>query len=160
MRNEKCDSCPPHFPFLISHFLLAMQDRPTYDELLAAIETFLDKEIVPNVPGSRGFHARVAANALRIVRRELAQREDQLLAEWQGLDELLGTAERPATIAALADALHERNRQLADRIRRGDADEGDFAVQVRAHVHRTAADKLRVSDPGLLERSASAPSSR
>ena len=130
-----------------------MQDRPTYDELLQAIETFLDKEIVPNVPGSRGFHARVAANALRIVRRELEQREGQLVAEWQGLDALLGEAERPATLAALADSIRERNRVLAERIRAGDADHGEFAARVREHVHRTVADKLSVSDPGLLERS-------
>ena len=130
-----------------------MQARPTYDELLEAIETFLDKEIVPNVPGSRGFHARVAANAIRIIRRELEGREEQLLAEWQGLDALLGPAERPATIAALAEALQERNRQLAGRIRNGDADDGEFAAQVRVHVHRTVADKLRVSNPGLLDRS-------
>jgi hypothetical protein len=130
-----------------------MQDRPTYDELLEAIETFLDREIVPNVPGSRGFHARVAANALRIVRRELERREGQLVAEWQGLDALLGKAERPVTLAALADSIRERNRVLAERIRAGEADEGAFAAQVRDHVHRTVADKLRVSDPGLLERS-------
>ncbi len=137
-----------------------MQDRPTYDELLSAIETFLDKEIVPNVPGSRGFHARVAANALRIVRRELDQREGQLVAEWLGLDELLGTAPRPATIDGLADALHQRNQQLADRIRGGGADDGPFAASVRNHVTHTIADKLRVSDPGLLERSASDPNER
>jgi hypothetical protein len=132
-----------------------MQDRPTYDELLEAIETFLDKEIVPNVPGSRGFHARVAANALRIVRRELEHREGQLLAEWQGLDAVLGATERPPTLAALARGIQERNNVLAERIRAGDADGGEFAARVRAHVLRTLADKLRVSDPGLLERSAS-----
>ena len=58
-----------------------MQDRPTYDELLAAVEYFLDIEIVPNVPGARGFHARVAANAIRIVRRELELEDEQLVAE-------------------------------------------------------------------------------
>ncbi|HET9475909.1 MAG TPA: DUF6285 domain-containing protein [Dehalococcoidia bacterium] len=133
-----------------------MQDRPSYDELLGAIETFLDREIVPNVPGSRGFHARVAANALRIVRRELEHRESQLLAEWQGLDELLGGEERPPTLEALAKSLDERNRRLAERIRGGEADEGDFAERVRKHVTRTVAEKLRVSDPGLLERSETA----
>ncbi len=56
-----------------------MQDRPSYDELLAAVEHFLDTEIVPNVPGSRGFHARVAANAIRIVRRELSSEEVEAL---------------------------------------------------------------------------------
>jgi len=130
-----------------------VQDRPTYDELLEAIETFLDKEIMPNVPGSRGFHARVAANALRIIRRELAHREEQLLNEWQDLDALLGVAQHPATLDALATALRERNEELASRIRKGDADDGEFAGAVREHVVRTIAAKLRVSDPGLLERS-------
>jgi hypothetical protein len=135
-----------------------MQDRPTYDELLEAIETFLDREIVPNVPGSRGFHARVAANALRIVRRELDQREGAV-AEWEGLA-TLGAVERPATIAALADALRDRNAELCERIRAGDADDGPFAAAVRGHVTRTISEKLRVSDPGLLERSGSDPSPR
>lgn len=134
-----------------------MQDRPTYDELLSAIETFLDKEIVPNVPGSLGFHARVAANAIRIIRRELDHREAQLLAEWQGLDSVLGPAERPATLAALANALPARNAELCDLIRSGGADQGETAEQVRAHILRTVSEKLRVSDPGLLERSGEAP---
>jgi hypothetical protein len=129
-----------------------MQDRPTYDELLEAIETFLDKEIVPNMPGSRGFHARVAANALRIVRRELAEREGQLLGEWEGLDGLLGAVEQPGTLEELATAVRERNAELAHRIREGDADNGPFAVATREHVRRTVKEKLRVSDPGLLER--------
>jgi hypothetical protein len=135
-----------------------MQDRPTYDELLQAIETFLDKEIVPNTPGSRGFHARVAANALRIVRRELQHREEQMLAEWDGLDALLGPAERPAPVGALEEALRERNGELAERIRSGDADEGDLAKRVREHLRRTVAEKLRVSDPALLERDSGAGS--
>ena len=45
-----------------------MQDRPTYNELLEAIERFMDEEVVPNLEGARGFHARVAANAIRTVR--------------------------------------------------------------------------------------------
>jgi hypothetical protein len=130
-----------------------MQDRPTYDELLSAIEAFLDKEIVPNTPGSRGFHARVAANALRILRRELAGRETDLIAEWEGLDALLSPAERPPTLEGLAEALRARNGELAERIRNGEADSGDFGDRVRNHVRRTVAAKLRASDPGLLERS-------
>lgn len=130
-----------------------MQDRPTYDELLAAVEHFLDAEIVPNMPGSRGFHARVAANAIRIVRRELAAEEDQLDAEWVGLDTLLGAAERPPGRAALRDALRTRNGTLCDRIRSGDADRDPYRAQVVAHVRRTVSDKLSVSDPDWLRRS-------
>jgi len=130
-----------------------MQDRPTYDELLSAVEAFLDAEIVPNLEGARGFHARVAANALRTVRRELAAEDKHLAAEWAGLDVLLGRVEAPGGRAALRDAIRGRNAELCARIRRGEADSGPFAEQVREHVRRTVRDKLSVSDPGLLERS-------
>ncbi len=130
-----------------------MQDRPTYDELLAAVEHFLDTEIVPNVPGSRGFHARVAANAIRIVRRELSNEEEQLAAEWSGLDAVLGPAERPAGREELRAALRERNETLCALIRDGDADDGETARKVFEHVQRTVRDKLTVTDPALLERS-------
>ncbi len=132
-----------------------MQDRPTYDELLAAIERFLDEEIVPNVEGARGFHARVAANAIRTVRRELASEGGHLASEWEGLDGLLGPAEPPEGRAALREALIARNEELCECIRSGDADSGAFAMQVRDHVQRTVRDKLSVSDPRLLERSSS-----
>jgi hypothetical protein len=130
-----------------------MQDRPTYRELLAAIERFLDEEIVPNTPGSRGFHARVTANAIRTVRRELDLEDEQLAAEWAGLDALLAAAERPSGRAALREALASRNAQLCERIRTGDADSGDFGKRVREHVRGTVREKLRVSNPDLLERS-------
>ena len=135
-----------------------MQDRPTYDEMLAAVEHFLDIEIVPSVPGSRGFHARVAANAIRIVRRELQLQEEQLAAEWAGLDELLGRADPSGEGRdALARAIQTRNDELCGRIRRGDADAGPYHGQVLAHVRRTVREKLAVSDPGLLQRSEGHP---
>jgi hypothetical protein len=127
-----------------------MQDRPTYDELLAAIERFLDEEIVPNTPGGRAFHARVAANAIRTVRRELAAQDDVLAAAWGGLDALLGATERPAGRAALRKAIVERNAELCELIRGGDADAEPFAEQVREHLRNTVRDKLRVSNPRWL----------
>jgi hypothetical protein len=130
-----------------------MQDRPTYDELLAAVEGFLDREIVPNVPGSRGFHARVAANAIRIVRRELASDDDDVAAEWAGLDAILGEEPRPASRQAARDALVRRNEALCERIRSDDM--GDEAVF--GHVRAAVAAKLRVSDPDLLVRSEPRP---
>lgn len=126
-----------------------MQDRPTYDQLLGFIETFLDEEIVPNVPGSRGFHARVAANAIRIVRRELEGAEEALAAEWEGLDGVLGAVGRPAGSPLMAEAIRERNAGLCERIRAGAVD----SEAVFSHVKRTVAAKLRATDPGLLERS-------
>jgi hypothetical protein len=130
-----------------------MQDRPTYDELLAAVEYFLDTEIVPNVPGARGFHGRVAANAIRIVRRELEHEDEQLAAEWAGLDALLGAVPRPEGRAALRTALNDRNEALCQVIRDSSAEERAPRADVFAHVRRTVRDKLRVSDPELLTRS-------
>jgi hypothetical protein len=127
-----------------------MQDRPTYDELLAFIETFLYEEVVPNTPGSRGFHARVAGNAIRIIRRELEGNEEALTLEWEGLNALLGQdLDRPLTVAALTQGVRSRNSELCERIRVGDL---DFAP-VYDHVRNTVTAKLRATDPALLERS-------
>jgi hypothetical protein len=126
-----------------------MQDRPSYDELLSAIEHFLDTEIVPNVPGARGFHGRVAANAIRILRRELAMEDEQLEAEWAGLNGLLGAMPPPHGRASLRSAISERNEELCAAIRDGTADN----AAIFAHVRRTVRDKLRVTNPELLARS-------
>ena len=127
-----------------------MQDRPTHDELLAAVERFLDDEIVAKSEGSRRFLGRVAANVLRIVRRELAHDEEQLAAEWAGLDELVGPATQPDRREELREALTERTEALAERIRNGDADGGAFREATLAHVRRTVRDKLLVTNPGWL----------
>jgi len=127
-----------------------MQDRPSYDELLGAVERFLEQEIMPNVEGSRRFHARVAANVLRIVRRELEREEEHLAAEWSGLGALLGPAERPAGRPALREAIRRRTAELCERIQRGDADEGGFREAVLGHVRRSVRDKLLVTNPGWL----------
>ncbi len=127
-----------------------MQDRPTYDELLAAVERFLSQEIVPNTEGVRRFHARVAANVLGIVRRELEREEEQLAAEWAGLDGLLGPGKPPEGRAALREAVGARTADLCERIRAGEADAGPFREAVIGQVRRTIRDKLLVSNPGWL----------
>ena len=86
-----------------------MQDRPTFDELLAAVERFLDDQVVARGEGALRYQGRVAANAIRIVRRELQHEDEQLAREWAGLDELLGPAPRPDGRAALREALATRN---------------------------------------------------
>ena len=127
-----------------------MQDRPTHDELLAAVERFLDDEIVAKSEGARRFHGRVAANVIRIVRRELEHEEEQLAREWAGLDDLLGASERPNSRDALRDALAARSDELCERIRRGDADSAPFRQAVLDHTRQTVRDKLRVTNPGWL----------
>jgi len=134
-----------------------MHDRPTADELLRAVELLLDEQLVPTLEGSRKYNARVAANVIRIVRRELQHEERQLDSEWRGLDHILGPAHRPSTLSATKQQLVDRNRELADRIREGDADAGHFRDLVFAHVRDTVHAKLEVSDPGWLREDGGKP---
>jgi len=129
-----------------------MQDRPTAMELLDAVQRFLDEEIVPNTEGRRSFLARVAANAVRMVGREIGVEEEQARREWDGLDAVLGPETRPPTLADTRKAIIARTKALCEKIREGSADEGDWRRKVLAHVRRTVRDKLAVADPGLLER--------
>lgn len=127
-----------------------MQDRPTAAELLDAVRSFLENDLIPTLEGRKKFHARVAANVLGIVTRELDLEEEQLLAEWGRLDDLLGTADLPARRESLRHALRARNETLCERIRAGEADEGAFRAAVLAHVRRTVEEKLAITDPKLL----------
>jgi len=129
-----------------------MQDRPTIPELLRAVTQLLDEELVPNLSDSRQFYARVAANVLRVVMRELEQEEEQLAAEWQRLNGLLPPTDRPATRSALREAIRQRTEELCLRVRRGDADVGPYRDHVLVHVRDTVREKLLVSNPGWLKR--------
>lgn len=131
-----------------------MHDRPTVDELLRAVELLLDEQLIPVLEGSGKYNARVATNVIRIVRRELQNEERQLDAEWRGIDLVLGAATRPASRAATKRSLHERNIELSDRIREGDADASDFRDLVLAHVRDTVYAKLEVSNPGWASQEA------
>jgi hypothetical protein len=49
----------------------APHGRPTASELLDAVRRYLTDQVLPGTSGQLAFHARVAANALTIVTREL-----------------------------------------------------------------------------------------
>ena len=129
-----------------------MQDRPTYSELLEAVQQFLEADAIPSLDGPKKFHARVAANVLAIIRRELAHQDTQWRAEWERLNELLQASEPlPAEHGALARRLRERTEELCERIRRGDADGGPWRVAVLAHLRQTVTEKLVVASPKFVE---------
>ena len=48
-------------------------DQPSMRELVDAVREFLETRAMPELKGHTAFHARVAANALAIVARELEQ---------------------------------------------------------------------------------------
>lgn len=126
-----------------------MQDRPTLDELLEAVARYLRDDVMANTTGRTQFHGRVAMNAVEMVRREIASIEDHYAREWEGLDHILGTQPMPPRLAGQREALLQRNRELSDRIRAGDADSGEFRHQVFNHLRKVIHDKLTVSNPAL-----------
>jgi Domain of unknown function (DUF6285) len=52
-----------------------MHESPSSAQLLQAVVTFLTDVATPQLTGHAAFHARVSANALALVARELEQRE-------------------------------------------------------------------------------------
>jgi hypothetical protein len=125
-----------------------VQDRPDVFELLDAVRRFLEEQAVPALEGTRKFHARVAANVLSIVARELRDGEALARLEWRRLAELLALSEpEPAGGEALTADVAAANETLAARIRAGDADAGPFHAAVLAHLRITAAEKLRIANP-------------
>ena len=115
-----------------------MQDRPTSLELLAAVRAFLEDDVVPALEGRRRFHALVAANVLGIVERELAGEDAQLRAEWMRLAALLDAPGTPPDDReTLRAGVRDLTTSLSARIRAGDADSGDLASRVRAHLRQT-----------------------
>ena len=99
-----------------------MFDRPSPDELLDAVAVFLREHVAKGTGGSVAFHARVAANALDIARRELT----------------LGPAARQRAQAALARVL-------------GTDPHSDLAMMNRQLCERIASGALDLATPGLAD---------
>ena len=108
-----------------------LHGRPTAAELVAAVAEFLETDMRKATDGRVNFHARVAANVLRTVEREL-------------LDD---------AATALADALaglgFTDEAQLAAAIRAGALD--DRPDEVTACLRTLVRRRLAVAHPGYDE---------
>lgn len=123
-------------------------ERPTKQELLRAVRSFLEQELLPELEGVRRFHARVSVNALAIVLRELELEGEQRPAQHARLCALLGRAESaPADPRALDLAVEALERELCTRIRAGFGAAPDVRTRLLAHLRATAAERLAVSNP-------------
>lgn len=104
-------------------------DTPTADDLLDVVAEWIENELIGTLEGRLQFHARVAANIVAMVAREIRLGPEQQQAHRQRLEELGCTDD--------AD--------LAARIRSGALDER--LAEVRAAVERSVHDKLEVANP-------------
>ena len=97
-----------------------MREQPSAAELIDAVAEFITRDLAPTLTGRLAFHARVAANVLAIVRRELTLGPAADRADAARLTALLGTeGENPrADRGALPphrDRRDRRRRPGADR---------------------------------------------
>ena len=123
-----------------------MNDRPDRGELLEAVRRFLADEAVPALGGHLGYQARVAANVLAIVAREVELEATHLETEWRGLASLFDRGGEPPTdIARVRSEILAWNQALGERIRAGQADAGPWRRAVLHHLGQTVSDKLRVA---------------
>lgn len=108
-----------------------LHGRPTAAELVTAVAEFLEGEVRAHTTGAVNFHALVAANALRMVDREL--RDDS-------------AADPEAALAALGFA---DEAALAAAIRAGDLD--GRPEEVRACLRALVGHRLAIAHPGYRD---------
>src|ERR1700744_6594300 len=113
-----------------------MLGQPFILELVEAVRSFIETKAMPELKGHTAFHARVAANALGIVARELEQGPKSAEAERKRLVALLGHD----------DLLDNLNQDLCKAIRDGKIDiaSGDL----KRHLELTTLDKVAIDQPG------------
>jgi hypothetical protein len=108
----------------------SLHDAPSAVELLEAVQDFLTSDVMGGTEGRLRFHARVAANVVAMVSRQISL----------GPAHEAALAQRRARLGVLTDA------ELADAIRAGTLD--DRPDEVRAVVVASVAAKLAVAHPG------------
>ena len=112
-----------------------MQDEPTPEELIKAVADFLRNDIASVVSGHNAFKLRVSINVLDLVTRQLKLEDASDAAELARLSGLLGRQ----------GSLDELNRELADRIAKGEVDLQTPGLS--EHLWQTTMDKLAVDQP-------------
>jgi hypothetical protein len=112
-----------------------MQDQPTPSEVIGAVAAFLKNVVTAQTTGATSFQARVAANALEMMRRQLDLAPAEDAAELERLKAILKT---DGTLAEL-------NGELASRIGAGELDLTTPGLS--DHLWATTMAKLAVDQP-------------
>ena len=112
-----------------------MQDPPSPSEIIGAVAAFLKNVVAAETTGATSFQARVAANALEMMKRELDSAPAEDAAELERLRALLG----------MDGALHDLNAELSRRIEAGEI--GLETPGLKDHLWATTLAKLAVDQP-------------
>lgn len=116
-----------------------MHESPSSAQLLQAVITFLNDVVTPKLSGHDQFHARVSANALSVVAREIQHRQ-------------ASDARATALYRALLDAkdgegtdLASLEANLCNTIRNGQLDHN--TPHLLASLRQVASDQLAIDQP-------------
>lgn len=112
-----------------------MIQNPTADELLEAVIGFIQERAAPRLEGRDAFLARVAVNALGVVRRELAQ----------GPAAEAGAQERLRVLLSRDGDYDALNAELCEALRSGRL---DAIGAVLDHLKASAVDQIGIDQPG------------
>ena len=108
---------------------MSLHGAPSSAELLEAVREWLERDVMSSTEGRLRFHARVAANVLATVERELA----------------VGAEQNTDHRARLASLGVDNDAELARSIRDGDLD--DRLDAVRTVLRADVDDRLNVANP-------------
>lgn len=111
---------------------LGLHGAPSAAQLVESVREWLERDVMPATTGRLSFHARVAANVLAMVERELA----------------LGASQSEAHAARLASLGVADDVELAAAIRSGAFD--DRLDEVRVAVTADVEAKVAVANPKYL----------
>lgn len=111
---------------------MSLHGTPTAAELIESVREWIERDLLASTEGRLKFHARVAANVLAIVERELAMGEQQ-------------EADHAARLVTLGMA---NDDQLASAIRHGELD--DRLDEVREVLRADVDAKLAVANPKYM----------
>jgi len=110
-------------------------EKPSSRELLAAVKEFMETRVIKAVDNRTAFHARVAANVLSIVDRELDLGPELAIAERERLAVLLKTDGNRNAL----------NKELCLRIRNKKIDpENPVLIE---HLYQTVMGRLSIDNP-------------
>jgi hypothetical protein len=118
-----------------------VQQPPTAAELLATVVEVLTDEVVPALTGPVQHHARVAANLVAIVERELRLGGDAATRERAAIAALLDSDDGTSDVATL-------RARLAAALRSGMADDETIDENVWRTLMAVVRDDLSIAKPG------------
>lgn len=123
---------------------MSLHDRPTAVELIDAVRDYLLREVIPATDDPRAkFRARIAANVLAIVEREMTFAGEDARAEAARLDAL----------GIVGDTDGARRRELTRQIRAGAWDAQPRLGDALAYARAATRAKLRVANPRVIAES-------